>query len=434
MPFLIFKSYPIVVRGIMNKLLLKNVVLNGALTDIAISGKRFEKISPGLEATGYEVIDGKGRFAVLPPFYNTHNHAAMTLLRGYADDMELFTWLNNYIWPAEAKLTGEDIYDGTRLAVLEMIKSGTVFFADMYWHQADTVRAVKEMGIRASIGMLFICDGEGNLLERNREGNRKLLELAGEFPEEITLSCAPHAVYTVSEKVLREVAQTAQENDLMIHIHASETRREVEECIAQHNMTPIGWLDHLGLLSEKTLLAHCTHLTAEDIGLIAERRSVIAHMPVSNMKLCSGSFDLMAAVNGDCRVTIGTDGCSSNNNLSMLEEMKFAALLAKQVTNDPEAGKDTLIFDLATRCGAEAFGIDAGVIAEGKLADAVLVDLDNPLMVGNYNLIANMVYSADSSVIDTVICGGKVLMRDRHMPGEQEIIERARKVCRKIAQ
>ena len=157
-------------------------------------------------------------------------------------------------------------------------------------------------------------------------------------------------------------------------------------------------------------------------------------MPVSNMKLCSGSFDLMAAVNGNCRVTIGTDGCSSNNNLSMLEEMKFAALLAKQVTNDPEAGKDTLIFDLATRCGAEAFGIDAGVIAEGKLADAVLVDLDTPLMVGNYNLIANIVYSADSSVIDTVICGGKVLMRDRHVSGEQEIIERARKVCRKIAQ
>ena len=229
------------------------------------------------------------------------------------------------------------------------------------------------------------------------------------------------------------MGEIARERDLMIHIHASETRREVEECLAKHNMTPISWLDHLGLLSEKTLLAHCTHLTPEDIALIAGRRSVIAHMPVSNMKLCSGSFDLTAAVNGNCRVTIGTDGCSSNNNLSMLEEMKFAALLAKQVTNDPESGRDTLIYDLATRCGAEAFSIDAGVITAGKLADAVLVDLDNPLMVGDYNLIANMVYSADSSVIDTVICAGRVLMQNHHVPGEEEIVDRARQVCRKLA-
>ena len=417
----------------MKKLMLKNVVLNGQLTDIAISGKRFEKIAPAQDSSGYEIIDGRGKLAVLPPFYNTHNHAAMTLLRGYADDMELFTWLNNYIWPAEAKLTGEDVYAGARLANLEMIKSGTVFFADMYWFQSQTVRAAIEMGMRASIGMLFICDSDGGLLERNRAGNLELLAQAEEYPEEIMLSCAPHAVYTVSEKVLREVAEIAKERNLMIHIHASETRREVDECLAKHNMTPIGWLDHLGLLSDKTLLAHCTHLTDEDIQLIAERKSVIAHMPVSNMKLCSGSFDLTRAVNGNCRVTIGTDGCSSNNNLSMLEEMKFAALLAKQLTNNPEAGKDSLIYDLATRCGAEAFGIDAGVIAEWKLADAVLVDLDNPLMVGDYNLVANMVYSADSSVIDTVICAGRVLMQNRHVPGEEEIIAQARQVCRKLA-
>ena len=416
----------------MNKLMLKNVVLNGQLTDAAISGKRFEKIAPGLDPQGYEVIDGSGKLALLPPFYNTHNHAAMSLLRGYADDMELFTWLHDYIWPAEAKLTGEDIYDGTRLAILEMIRSGTVFFADMYWHQKDTLRAVSEMGIRSSIGLLFICDSNGDLLERNRQSNQQLLDQMARMPEEVTISCAPHAVYTVSEKVLREVAEIAGKHDLMIHIHASETAREVEECIAKHGMTPIAWLDHLGLLSEKTLLAHCTHLTCEDIRLISSRRSVIAHMPVSNMKLCSGSFDLMAAVNGGCRVTIGTDGCSSNNNLSMMEEMKFAALLAKQVTNDPEAGKEALIYDMATRGGAEAFGIDGGIIAEGKLADALLVDLENPLMVGDYHLISNMVYAADSSVIDTVICAGRVLMRHKVVPGEEEIIRRARRVCRKL--
>jgi len=417
----------------MKRLILKNVVSKGSLTDIAIAGKRFEKIAPGLDTAGAEVIDGQGRLAVLPPFYNTHVHAAMTLLRGYADDMELFTWLNDYIWPAEAKLTEEDIYDGSRLAILEMIRSGTVFFADMYWHPRQTQRAACEMGVRASVGMLFICGSDGEPLEKLRLDNAEILEDARSWPEETTLACAPHAIYTVSEKVLRRAAETAAEHGLDIHIHVSETAREVEECRARHGCTPVAYLEKLGLLTPRTLLAHCTHLTPGDIELIAAKKSVIAHMPVSNMKLCSGSFDLRAALAGNCRVTIGTDGCSSNNNLSMPEEMKFAALLAKQVTGDPEAGKDSLIFDLATRCGAEAFGIDAGVIAEGKLADAILVDLDNPLMVGDYNITANMVYSADSSVIDTVICAGRVLMRRREIPGEAEIIDRARRVCRRLA-
>ena len=418
----------------MNRLMLKNVVLNGTCTDIAICGKRFEKISPGLDPAGFEVIDAGGHLAVMPPFYNTHTHAAMTLLRGYGDDMELFTWLHDCIWPAEAKLTSEDIYDGSRLAILEMIKSGTVFFADMYWHQKATLRACREMGIRASIGLLFICDGNGELLERNRISNGELLaELPG-LPEEITFSCAPHAIYTVSEKVLRLAADIARERGLFTHIHASETSREVEESLAKHGKTPIAYLDELGLLSDKTLLAHCTHLLPEDRALISERKSVIAHMPVSNMKLCSGAFDLTACVNAGCRVTIGTDGCSSNNNLSMTEEMKFAALLAKHQTGDPETARADLIFDMATVNGAKAFGIDAGVISEGREADALLVELDHPQMVGEYDLKANMVYAADTSVINTVICAGKVLMHNRYVPGEEEIIAKARRVCRKLAQ
>ena len=267
----------------MNSLLLKNVVLNNVVTDISICGKRFHRIAPGQENTVGEVIDCKGRYAILPPFYNTHNHAAMTLLRGYADDMELFTWLHDYIWPAEAKLQEEDIYHGTRLAILEMIKSGTVFFADMYWHQQGTLRAVKEMGIRASVGLLFICDSNGDLLERNRIANEKLLEQLKEFPEEISISCAPHAVYTVSSKVLKQAALLAEQHGLMINLHASETAREVEECIAKHGKTPIAYLDELGLLTDHTLLAHCTALTPEDVKLIAVRKSIIAHMPVSNM-------------------------------------------------------------------------------------------------------------------------------------------------------
>lgn len=415
-------------------LLLKNIQLEGECCDILIEGNRIRQIAAGISHPADRVLDGGGRLAAVPPFFNVHTHAAMTLLRGYADDMELFTWLNDYIWPAEARLTPEDIYHGTRLAILEMIKTGTVFFSDMYWHQKEAIRAAVEMGVRAAIGLLYIAGPDGQLLERNRRANAELLELVPALPDRITVTHAPHAIYTVPEPLLREVAATAAADGRYIHIHASETAREVEECRAAHGgMPPIAYLDSLGLLGEKTILAHCVHLTDEDIRLIRERRAVIAHMPCSNMKLCSGCFRFYDAFErGGCRVAIGTDGCSSNNNLSMLDEMKFAALSAKNQSGLPTSGRDGDIFTLATRAGAEAFGIDSGVIAEGKLADILLVDLDNPLLIGDYNLTANLVYSADSSCLDSLICDGRILMENRRVPGEAEILENARRVCRKI--
>lgn len=418
----------------MNSILLKKIVLDGKICDVLIEGNRFQSIAPELKVAADHVIDGGGHKALTPAFYNTHTHAAMTLLRGYADDMELFTWLNDYIWPAEGKMTGEDIYHGTRLAILEMIRSGTVFFNDMYWYQFDVIRAVEEMGIRAAVGALYISGSDGEVLERNRKNNAALLERRNDYSDRIQVTLAPHAIYTVAEPVLRSVAAKAQEMELMVHIHASETSREVEECMAAHGgMTPIQYLDSLGLLGRRTVVAHCTHLSNEDIELLATRRAVIAHMPCSNMKLVSGQFRYHSAADlAHCRVTIGTDGCSSNNNLSMLDEMKFAALSAKIESHLPTAARDTDVFQAATRVGAEAFGIDAGVIAEGKLADCLLVELNVPCMIGDFNLIANMVYSADSSVIDTVICNGRVLMENRHIDGEQEILDAARACCRKI--
>ena len=418
----------------MSTLLLKNVILDGKTADVLVEGNRFKRIASGIAGEADRVIDADGRKALIPPFYNTHTHAAMTLLRGYADDMELFTWLNDYIWPAEAKLTEEDVYCGTRLAILEMIRSGTVFFSDMYWHQRGAVRAAEEMGVRAAIGLLYLSGSDGEVLERNRRSNEELLASRGGNSGRIQVTYAPHAIYTVSEPVLRRIAEEARANDLAIHIHASETPREVEECKAAHDgLTPIEYLDRLGILGRRTVLAHCTHLTDHDIELIRERRAVIAHMPCSNMKLCSGAFRFHDAFDlAGCRVTIGTDGASSNNNLSMLDEMKFAALLAKHESGLPTAARDADVFNLATRCGAEAYGIDAGVIAEGKLADALLVKLDHPQMTGDYNLVANLVYSADSSVIDTVVCDGRVLMESGRIENETEILEQARACCRKL--
>jgi len=415
----------------MNSILIRNVQLDGKGTDVLIEGNRFKRIAPGIEPEGAKVVDGSGK-AIVPPFYNTHTHAAMTLLRGYADDMELFSWLNDYIWPAEAKLTGDDIYVGTRLAALEMIRGGTVFFGDMYWHQPDAARAVEETGLRAALGLLYITGTDGEVLERNRHNNAALLEWNGGDSGRIQVVYGPHAVYTVSEPVLRQIAADARDGH-RVHIHASETAREVRECIEAHGMSPIAWLDEVGLLGPHTILAHAVHLSDEDIDLIRERGCWIAHCPCSNFKLASGQFRYRRAVEiGGCRFTIGTDGCASNNNLSMLEEMKFAALSAKGESGDPTAGRDGDIFRAATRSGAEAFGIDAGLIEEGRLADAMLVDLDHPLLVPDYNLTANLVYAADSSVIDTVICDGRILMEHRKIDGEEEIIADARRVCAKI--
>ncbi len=417
----------------MRRILLRNIVLSGRCQDVLICGKRFQRIADCIDEAADQVIDGSGQLALVPPFYNLHSHAAMTLLRGYADDMELFEWLEKYIWPAEELLTHEDVYWGSKLALLEMIRGGTVFVNDMYWHQTASLDAVEEMGLRAAIGYMFICVPGGGVLENNLRANAQLKERAANCSSRIHLTYAPHAIYTVNEKTLREIAEEAQQEQAVLHIHAAETVRELEDCRKAHGMTPIAYLDQLGVLGPKTVLAHCTHLSDEDIAIISERGAVIAHNPISNMKLCSGLFRFQAALEAGCRIGIGTDGCASNNNLSMLEEMKVAALSAKVQAAQPTAGRDRDVFAAATTAGCALFDIDGGEIAEGKLADALLLRLNHPLMLGDYNLIANLVYSADSSVLDTLICDGKILMRNGKVDGEEEILARNREICRKIA-
>lgn len=410
----------------MRKILLKDTMLNGNRTDVLIAGRRFEKIAPGQIADAdTEIVNAAGT-AILPPFYNTHTHAAMTLLRGYADDKELFTWLNDHIWPFEAKMTARDIYEGSRLAILEMIRSGTVFFNDMYWQSDETVRAASEMGIRACVGMT-VTDFIGEAaIEATFE--RLAALKPGNWADDaglVRLTLAPHAVYTVCEKLWRRCADFARERGLLLHIHLAETQKEIADCVAVHGKTPVRWLDSLGVLGENVVAAHVVHVDDEEISILRERGVVIAHNPCSNMKLASGTFRSQAFSRAGCRVTIGTDGNASNNNLDMREETKFAALLAK-VSGNPEALPAEEALAWATRNGAEAFGIDAGVIAEGRLADAVLVDLNNERLVPSHNLISNWVYSADSRCIRDVICNGKFLMRSGVIEGEAEILDAVR--------
>ena len=412
-----------------NSLLLKNVILSGKTTDIRICAGQFQKIASGLiPQENEDVFDAKGNLAILPAFYNAHTHAAMTLMRGYADDLELFRWLSEMIWPLEAQLTPEDVYNGSRLAILEMIRSGTVFFNDMYWFQKETVRAAEEMGIRACIGMLQLSNVSANT------DNEWLKENRHTFSSRIQTALAPHAIYTVDTDTLRKTGEIASGQNELIHIHLAETKKEFDDCISQHNMTPVQYLDTLGLLTPRTILAHSIYLTEDDIRLIAKRNSVPVHIPASNMKLASGRFSGENIIKHHSRITLGTDGACSNNNLSMIEEMKLAALLAKLGSENPETFPAPFVYDMASRRGAEAFGLHAGVIQEGYLADAILVDLNTPVMTPNFHTISNMVYAADPSVIDSVICDGKFLMKHRVVEGEQEIIAAARESAHKLVE
>lgn len=412
----------------MNDLLIKNVIHEKLVTDLLISGGRFKKIAPSIAEPASETLDFKGKMAVLPAFYNAHAHSAMTLYRGYADDLELFDWLQNYIWPAEAKLTRDQVYWGSRLAILEMIKSGTVFCHDMYWRQREFIRAAVDMKFRGTAGVMFIDNNVGD----EKLDNDEILARRSTYPEKIQISLAPHAIYTVGEKNLRRVAEQSRADDMLIHIHVAETAREVADCLKERNVTPVKYLHSLGILGEKTVIAHSVHINDEDVQIIRDTDCVIAHCPVSNMKLVSGQLPYKQAVNSSCRIAIGTDGASSNNNLSMLDEMKFAALSAKIQSGDPTAGKAEDIFHAATRAGALAHGIDGGLIKEGCVADCQIVNLDAPFMNAGHNLIANMVYAADSSCIDTVVCGGDILMKHRKVSGEEEILDGFRKALAEI--
>lgn len=395
----------------MDDILIRNVLYFGKEVNVLIAGNRFKSFAAPADAPARHVIDGSG-MAIMPPFYNTHTHAAMSLLRGYADDMPLHKWLTEYIWPYENKMTSADIREGSRIAVREMISTGTVFFSDMYFDIDETIDVVAKSGMRAAIGVTFIDSHSKSQLSEKLDVLQKWSDPTG---GRISLTVAPHAVYTVGPDLLVRCAEVAKERNLKLHIHLSETQKEVDDCIRDHGATPVRYLDKLGVLGPNVIAAHVVHVDEEEAAILAERGVTVSHCPCSNMKLASGIFKYKMLHEAGCRITLGTDGDSSNNNLDMQEEMKFAALLAKVGSNDPETLPAHEALEMATRNGAEAFGIDAGVLAEGKLADALLVRLDDERMQPCHHLVSNWVYAACSEIIETVICDGRILMENKQL-------------------
>lgn len=402
-------------------ILIKQVQHNGLPTDVFISGNHIQAIGDCSGQSAEIVLDGRNR-AILPTFHNAHTHAAMAYMRSYADDIELHTWLNDHVWPFESKVTEEDVYNGARLACLEMIKSGTTFFNDMYWFRHGTARAVEETGLRAALSAVFIDFDDPAKAKEQMEQNKRFFAERSAYSDRIIFQLGPHAVYTVSEKSLRWCKEFADEHELMIHIHLSETQKEVADCVVKHGMRPPKYLDSIGFLGPNIAAAHCIHLDESEMHLLAERGVKALHCPTSNMKLASGKFRFTDAVNAGIQVAIGTDGCASNNCLDMGAEIKTAALLEKHFTGNPTALPAEEVWRAGTRACAQFYGLNSGIIAEGALADCMLVDLNNERLLPGHNLIADMVYSADSSCIDTVICDGKILMQNRRVEGEEEII------------
>lgn len=412
-------------------ILIKNILHNQQVTNVFIQGNRFVKIGAEMPAADI-IIDGTDK-AILPGFYNTHNHAAMSILRGYGEDTPLFEWLNDYIWPVEAKLSEEDIYHASRLAILEMIKSGTVFFADMYYKTNATIKAVAEMGIRAAISAHQLDNFDSAKTLEQIAATQKFLSAANPCPDRIIKSVSCHSIYTVSEDLINYAVKISRENNYILMIHVSETIKEVEDCYQKYKMSPVEKLDSLGALSPRTIIAHAVHINDKDLELIKNSGSYISTNPTSNLKLNSGCFKFEKVYeNIPDKITLGTDGASSNNNLSMIEAMKICSLGAKIEAGNAMAGQVSKIYPIATKNGAQAFGLDAGEIAEGKLADCILVDLNNAFLVPNYNLWSNLVYAADSSCVTEVICNGRVIMQDGIVANELEIIKSAQKLSKTI--
>jgi len=401
---------------------------------VAIDGDKIAAVGKDVKEKADTVIDARGK-VVLPGLVNAHTHLPMTLLRGVADDMPLKPWLEDEIWPAEANLTAEHVNTGALLGCLEMIISGTTCFADQYFFMEEVAKAVEESGIRAALSYGIIEKYDPRLRKDEiKKGTELIRNYHGAAGGRIITMYGPHAPYTCSEECLVEVKELAKKYDVGIHIHLSETiKGDVEVVEKRYGKKPFIYLEEIGFLGPEILAAHCVHLTDEEIKLVKKNDVKIAHNPVSNMKLASGIAPVAKYLKDGIVVAIGTDGCASNNNLDMFEEMKVCSLVHKIRESDPTVVNAGEVLAMATIGGARALRWDKeiGSIEVGKKADLILVDLKKPHLTPVHNVVSNLVYSANGGDVDTVLVDGKIVMRERKVLtlDEEEILQRAQEAA-----
>jgi len=354
---------------------------------------------------------------VMPGLVNAHTHAAHTLFRGFADDKPLDAWLQEDIWPVEAELVAADVAAGTRLALLEMIRSGTTCFGDMYFFMPEVVEAVDEAGLRARLGYGCITVGsdDDEAHEEMQTGLDFAREYAGAADGRVTTAFMPHSLTTVGEEYLREYVPTAREEEVPVHFHANETNEEVAPLVEEYGQRPLEYADDVGMLTETSFLAHGVHTDAAEHDLLAERGTAVVHCPASNMKLASGMAPVQAMLDRGVTVGLGTDGAASNNDLSLFDEMRDAAMLGKLAADDAAAVDAPAVIEMATRGSAAALGVDSGRIEPGANADLAVLDLDAPHLTPRHDLVSHLVYAASAADVRHTVCDGRVLMRDREV-------------------
>lgn len=399
--------------------------------EIAIRDDKILKVGKNLSFSVRKKIDASG-MVVMPGLINTHTHAAMTLLRGYSDDLPLQVWLNKHIFPAEKKyVNAEFIKVGVALAALEMIKSGTTSFLDMYYFEDEAARVCNQIGIRAFLGEAILDFPTPNS-KTPEEGLAYTEKLVSRWQGNSLVKAvvAPHATYTCSAENLKKCKNLADRLQIPLHIHLSETRNEVEESIQKFGMSPVEYLDNLGCLGPNLIAAHCVCLSDKDIALLKKYKVKTCDCSESNMKLTSGGMPLKKLQAAGVLVGIGTDGAASNNDLDMFEEMDNVAKFHKIIEMDPSVADAKTVVRMSTCDGAKVLLSEEkiGSLEEGKLADIILVDFRQPHLTPLYNAYSHLVYAASGSDVDTVIINGKLIMEHRKVltVDENEILEKAK--------
>ncbi|MBR4447750.1 amidohydrolase family protein [Methanobrevibacter sp.] len=427
-----------------NTILIKNaLILNpnsfeNKKQSLLIKDDLIAEISDEIDESNVDkIIDAEGKI-LLPGLINTHTHLSMTLFRGLADDLSLDSWLNDHIWPMEANLNGDYCYIGALLGAVELIKSGTTTFSDMYFYMEDVARAVDDAGIRAVLSYGMIDFGDAEKREAEIKENLALYNACNGMADgRIKVFFGPHSPYTASEELLIKVRELADEYNMGIHIHVSETQKEINDSLDEKGLRPFEYLEKIGFLGSDVVAAHCVWLSDEEIEIIKKHDVKVSHNPCSNMKLASGVAPVSKLIEKGVCVSIGTDGASSNNNLDLIEELKTASLLQKVSTLNPKVLNSDESIEMATIKGAEALGLsdEIGSIEVGKKADIILIDTNAANMTpDSSSLSSNVVYSANGSNVDTTICNGKILMENKKLTtlDEDEIYAKARQAIKEL--
>jgi 5-methylthioadenosine/S-adenosylhomocysteine deaminase len=397
---------------------------------------RFEEVIAGYAPE--KIIGGKNR-ALIPGLINTHTHAAMVYFRGLADDLPLKEWLETYIWPAESRwLSPEFVSDAIELACLEMLKAGITTYNDMYFFGDAAGLATKKMGMRAVLGV-GVVDFPTAVAKTTDEYFDRAGEFVGKWKADTLIRpcIAPHALYTCGPETLKRARSFADQSDIPIHIHLSECEWEVQEILSRYGRTPVRHLASLGFLDGRVLAAHCVWLDDEEVGMLAERGVGVSHCIESNLKLASGMAPVTTMLKAGIKVTFGTDGAASNNDLNVLSEMSTAAKVHKALSKDPTALDSRTALLMATRWGAEVLGLGkiTGSIEKGKAADLVIINLEKPHLTPIYDIYSHIAYSVRASDIETVIVNGVVVVNEGTLcrGDEGEILAKARAWAERIA-